>query len=147
MIRRHRGCARRAVRTPERAAYLAFVVDVVERLINHQSVRLGGDPEGVRFITVSNRRSGRGYLWLGAKVDGRYQTGRAPERPLEYEPFRLDVPAWKLLDLDWAFELADREIERLADIQFPEWWRTAERNTFLEALLRLHAAKQGQFCA
>jgi len=49
--------------------------------------------------------------------------------------------------LDWALELADREIERLADIQFPEWWRTAERNTFLDALLRLHAAARGQFCA
>jgi len=43
--------------------------------------------------------------------------------------------------LEWARELADRECDALAGVRCPDWWRLRERATFLEALLRLHAAE------
>ena len=45
--------------------------------------------------------------------------------------------------LDWAAELAEREISALRQVTCPHWWRLRERSTFLAALLELHAAQGG----
>ena len=44
--------------------------------------------------------------------------------------------------LRWARTLADREIDHLDKIAYPEWWRMRERSAFLEGLLRLYVALQ-----
>lgn len=44
--------------------------------------------------------------------------------------------------LDWACELADREVAALSGVECPHWWRMRERTTLLDALLRLHRATQ-----
>ena len=45
--------------------------------------------------------------------------------------------------LNWAAELAEREIDALRQVTCPHWWRLRERSTFLDALLELHAAQSG----
>ena len=42
--------------------------------------------------------------------------------------------------LQWARSLANEEIDRLEEIAHPQWWRTFERNDFMEGLLKLYAA-------
>ena len=82
-----------------RKRYLDFVETTVSKLIREQSCRLGGADDGVPFITVTGkvRRARRS---IGVRLGNTYQSvlvgGQAPEF---FEPFRLDLEAWPILDL------------------------------------------------
>lgn len=77
--------------------YLEFVKDGLQTLLDRQSARLGGKPDGTPCITVS-RNLLRTWRTLGRK-DGGYYSIRVEGHPLEREPFRLDVRMWPVLEL------------------------------------------------
>jgi hypothetical protein len=76
---------------------LKFVDQTVERLITHQSARLGGSYTGILFITAA-QPSHVSYRSIGAQVDGRFTSYWFPEQPLEHWPFRMDKDCWTVLD-------------------------------------------------
>lgn len=83
---------------PAQGDYLAFVKTTVERLVEHQSARLGGQADGTRFITIT-RFIARGYRSIAFKrTDGSYQTFWFPELPLDAAPFLADFDMWPILD-------------------------------------------------
>ena len=83
---------------PKPRDYISFVTQTVERLLERQSVTLGGQPDGTRFITVA-RPVQRSYRELGRKLsEGIYTNHWFPEAPLDYEPFLADLEAWVVLE-------------------------------------------------
>lgn len=78
--------------------YLSFVEQTIATLIERQSARLGGKPDGALCITVT-RPFQRSYLSLGHKEGDRYRTYWFPEKPMEMQPVRMDFEAWPILDL------------------------------------------------
>ena len=85
--------------SPGRSArYLTFVKETMDILTKHQSARLGGEPDGVLFLTGNGKHhTSRGSLVR--KADGRLQFGgRFPANPFEMEPRRCDLELWPLLD-------------------------------------------------
>jgi len=81
--------------------YLAFVVDTIEQLIRHQSCRLGGEPNGVRFITVTGRESpSRRSIGVRNEETKLYRSITAGgQHPEFHEPYGADLDAWHILDL------------------------------------------------
>ncbi|MSS71198.1 MAG: hypothetical protein EXS64_06895 [Candidatus Latescibacteria bacterium] len=77
--------------------YLEFVKDGVQTLLERQSARLGGRPDGTPCITVSHNFI-RTWRTLGKK-DGGYYSIRIEGHPLEPEPYRLDMRIWPVLEL------------------------------------------------
>jgi hypothetical protein len=92
--------------------YLAFVKEGVRTLLERQSARLGGRPDGTPCITVS-RNLIRTWRTVGRK-DGGYYSIRIEGHPLEPEPHRLDTQAWPVLDL-LSEVTGDPQYRRLVD--------------------------------
>jgi|GEM_PF-383398 len=78
--------------------YLGFVRDSVEKIIAHQTTRLGGDDDGIPFITVTTPIY-LGYRSLGHKEGDSFMTFWFPERPFEFDTFRADHAMWPVLDM------------------------------------------------
>ena len=78
--------------------YLSFVRHAVDLILEHSTARLGGDPDGVLFVTTPEPAN-RSYLSLGYKnPQGKYSTYFSAERPLEFDTFRADHEIWPILD-------------------------------------------------
>lgn len=92
--------------------YLDFVKRGVGTLIERQSARAGGRPDGPLCITVTNQFS-KTYRSMGG-TKGNYYTVLVQEQPIESEPYRLDFDAWTVLDL-LSDVTGDAQYRRLAD--------------------------------
>lgn len=77
--------------------YLPFVRQTVDAMEEKQSARLGGKPDGVRFITISLQPS-RAYTSIGIWDHDHYQLYDIPAVALQPSPAILDFDAWPLLD-------------------------------------------------
>ncbi|MSS71202.1 MAG: hypothetical protein EXS64_06915 [Candidatus Latescibacteria bacterium] len=78
--------------------YLEFVKDSIQTLLERQSARLGGRPDGMPCITVT-KQSSKTYRSVSKGPDGIYRSGLVTEQPLEPTPYRLDLRIWPVLDL------------------------------------------------
>lgn len=76
---------------------LDFVRQTVDTIIEHQTKRFGGDPDGVPFVVVAASQN-LGYLSLGHQEGGTHRTYWFPERALELDPFRADHELWPILE-------------------------------------------------
>ena len=96
--------------------YLSFVVETIRQMKKHQSARIGGDANGVLFITVTGN-SALAYLSLGLRRGNTYETGRVVEKPFAYHPTLADISIWPVLEQlsdatgseeyrDWVLEMA-----------------------------------------
>jgi hypothetical protein len=79
------------------SSYIGFVTDAVRILLDRQSARWGGRPDGTLCITITNR-SNRSYRSIGGKSGDTYLTYPCPEQAMEMEPYRLDLSAWPVLE-------------------------------------------------
>jgi hypothetical protein len=77
-------------------SYLAFVKDGVETLLERQSARWGGEPDGALCVTVTKQTT-RTYWSMGGEK-GNYRAGMVEEQPIDLQPYRLDTRAWPVLD-------------------------------------------------
>ncbi|MBM3889363.1 MAG: hypothetical protein FJ388_09580, partial [Verrucomicrobia bacterium] len=78
--------------------FLSFVLDTMKTLVERQSARLGGEPDGTLFLTCS-RFANRSYRSLGyRKDDGSYSNFWFPEMPMDYQPFMVDFDLWPILE-------------------------------------------------
>ena len=78
-------------------SYLQFVRGALDILLERQSARLGGQPDGAICLTGSDLIH-KSYLARGRKEDGKYRTYWFPEKPMEIQPTRLDMDLWSILD-------------------------------------------------
>ncbi len=78
--------------------YAGFVVQTMEKLIQNNSARWGGDPKGTLALTVSNPMT-RSYLSLGEAKGDTFQTYWFPSQPMEMEPSNLDMDLWPVLEM------------------------------------------------
>jgi hypothetical protein len=79
------------------SCYLKFACDALNMLLEKQSVRLGGTPDGPLCITITERGF-NDFLSVGFR-DGEYKTYKISGAPMEEHPVRLDMEAWSLLEL------------------------------------------------
>ena len=78
--------------------YLKFVKDALRTLVDKQSARLGGAPDGALCITIT-RSTSKTYRSIGGRSGDTYLTYLIPEQPMEMEPYRLDLHIWPILEL------------------------------------------------
>lgn len=79
------------------SAYLKFVRQTVDTLLEKQKVPLGGEPGGIPFLAVS-RAPGHAWVSVGYQVNGKYQLVPVPECELDSDPSIVDFRAWPLLN-------------------------------------------------
>ena len=93
--------------------YLDFVKLGVETLIERQSARAGGRPDGASCITVT-RQSQRTTRNMGGKQGNTWHTFLIQAQPMEQKPYRLDFNVWPVLDL-LSEVTGDAQYRRLVD--------------------------------
>ncbi len=93
--------------------YLDFVKSGVQTLIERQSARVGGRPDGALCLTVTKQTS-KTYRSMGGKVGDTRRSFLIEEQPMEPEPYRLDFNVWPVLDL-LSDVTGDAQYRRLVD--------------------------------
>ncbi len=85
--------------------YLRFAKSAVETLLEHQSARVGGPPDGTLCITITthsnrtNRRVRRGRDIQKGQVEEYNFSGLQEEQPVVEHPCRMDLQIWPVLEL------------------------------------------------
>lgn len=92
------GCTSLQSPPPDERPYLDFVRNTVDRhILSNQTARLGGQPDGTLFVTLS-RKPERAWTSLGMWDRDHYQLYPIPEVRIERAPVNADLDAWPLLD-------------------------------------------------
>ena len=78
--------------------YLDAARSAVHTLFEKQSVRWGGNPDGVPCVVVT-KLVHKGFRSVGSRVGSSTFTFTYPEQMVEMQPFRLDMRAWPVLEL------------------------------------------------
>ncbi len=79
--------------------YLEFVQAAMQTLLERQSARLGGEPDGTLCITVT-RRSSKTNRRVQVTREGAFRASSlVVEQPVEQKPYRLDLHMWPVLEL------------------------------------------------
>lgn len=76
----------------------SFITDTVRILLEKQTARAGGQPDGALCLTVTEALN-RPWTSLGRWLGDRYELVAVPGGTLEPEPCRLDLNSWPALDL------------------------------------------------